>query len=115
MKRRPRVALLIETSNSYCRGLLRVIHAYVQEHGRWSTYLTVKAGGARANKGSVENRPGEGTMPRIENRRIAEAVMEFGLLVVDVSAARTFADVPYVETDDPSIARLGAEHLLGRG
>jgi len=115
MKRRPRVALLIETSNSYCRGLLRGIHAYVQEHGPWSTYLTEQGRGDPTHKWVLENLHGDGIIARIENRRIAEAVMELGLPVVDVSAARTFADVPYVETDDPSIACLGAEHLLGRG
>src|SRR5262245_24244810 len=115
MKRRPRVALLIETSNSYCRGLLRGIHAYVQEHGPWSTYLTEQGRGDPTHKWVLENLHGDGIIARIENRKIAEAVMELGLPVVDVSAARTVADVPYVETDDPSIARLGAEHLLGRG
>ncbi len=37
--RRLRVALLIETSNAYARGLLRGIHAYSREHGGWSLYL----------------------------------------------------------------------------
>ena len=39
MAKRPLVALLIETSNSYARGLLRGIHAYLREHRPWSIYL----------------------------------------------------------------------------
>src|SRR5437016_2999457 len=34
-----RVALLVETSNSYARGLLRGVVDYAREHGRWSVYL----------------------------------------------------------------------------
>ena len=33
------VALLIETSNAYARGLLRGVVAYIREHRPWSLYL----------------------------------------------------------------------------
>src|SRR6266567_1896178 len=38
---RPRktVALLVETSNEYARGLLHGVVSYVREHRPWSTYL----------------------------------------------------------------------------
>ena len=45
MKKRPRVVLLVETSNSYCRELLKGIYAYIQENGPWSTFLTEQARG----------------------------------------------------------------------
>jgi LacI family transcriptional regulator len=115
MKKRRRVALLIETSNSYCRGLLRGIHAYVQEYGPWSTYLTELGRGDPAPKWVIDNLEGDGVIARIENRRIAHAVMNIGLPVVDVSAARTVPELPFVETDDIMIARLAAEHLIERG
>ena len=35
----PRVALLIETSREFGRGLLRGIHAYEQRHGPWRLYV----------------------------------------------------------------------------
>jgi LacI family transcriptional regulator len=115
MKKRFRVILLIETSNSYCRGLLRGINAYVQEHRGWSTYLTEQGRGDPAPKWLLENLQGDGIIARIENRRIAAAVMKLGLPVVDVSAARAVPELPWVETDDVAIARLAAEHLIGRG
>ena len=115
MKKRRRVALLIETSNSYCRGLLRGIHAYVQEHGPWSTYLTELGRGDPAPKWVIDNLEGDGIIARIENRRIADAVMKLGLPVVDVSAARTVPELPFVETDDVMIAQMAADHLLERG
>jgi len=35
----PRVALLVETSNTYGRGLLAGVAEYVQAFGPWSIYL----------------------------------------------------------------------------
>jgi LacI family transcriptional regulator len=115
MKHRPRVVLLIETSNSYCRELIRGIYAYIQEHGPWSTFLTEQARGDPAPKWVLDNLQGDGIIARIENRRIAHAVMKTGLPVVDVSAARIVPDIPWVETDDAAMARLAAEHLIDRG
>ncbi|HYF01474.1 MAG TPA: xylose operon transcription regulator XylR, partial [Planctomycetota bacterium] len=39
MRKRPAVALLIETSNAYARGLLEGVMAWVREHRPWSIYL----------------------------------------------------------------------------
>ena len=36
---RPQIALLIESSRGYGRGLLRGVADYVREHGPWSVYL----------------------------------------------------------------------------
>ena len=35
-----KVALLVETSNTYARGLLRGIVSYIREHRPWSLYLS---------------------------------------------------------------------------
>src|SRR5205814_7588687 len=35
-----KVALLVETSNAYARGLLRGIVSYIREHRLWSLYLS---------------------------------------------------------------------------
>jgi LacI family transcriptional regulator len=58
---------------------------------------------------------GDGIIARIENGEIASAVKRTRLPVVDVSAARTLPDIPWVETDDEAIARLAVEHLVERG
>ena len=36
----PKVAILIETSNSYGRGLMRGVVAYMREHCPWSIYMS---------------------------------------------------------------------------
>lgn len=114
MKERPRVALVIETSNSYGRGLLRGIHAYVREHGPWSTYLA-EQGRGDAPPPWLEGWNGAGVIARIENQRIADAIVKLKLPVVDVSAARAVPSIPWVETDDEAIARSAVDHLLERG
>src|SRR4029453_10120505 len=45
MRKRRSVALLIETSNAYARGLLAGIMAYVRQHTPWSIYLPELGGG----------------------------------------------------------------------
>src|SRR4051794_29566295 len=113
-KPRRTVALLVETSNAYARGLLEGIIRYIREHRPWSTYL--------AEHGRGDEPPtwlagwtGDGIIARIENVRIAEAVIASGLPAVDLSAANLVPGLPWVETDDAAIARAAFEHLRERG
>lgn len=114
MSQRPAVALLIETSNSYARGLLEGVIAYIRAHDPWSIWLPEQRRGESPPKWLARWR-GDGIIARIETAAIARAIARTGLPVVDVSAARPLPTVPWVETDDAAIARLAAEHLLERG
>lgn len=112
--RRPSVALLIETSNAYARGLLHGIRAYVREHQSWSLYVGEQGRGDPAPAWLKKWR-GDGVIARVETEEIAEAVAACGAPAVDVSAARHLPRLVYVETDDAAIAGLAAQHLLQRG
>ncbi|WP_145262769.1 DNA-binding transcriptional regulator [Planctomycetes bacterium Pan216] len=114
MKRRRGVALLIETSNAYARGLLEGIVAYIREHDEWSVHLPEQERGARPPDW-LRNWRGDGIIARIESEAIANAVATTRLPFVDVSAARRLPGYPWVETDDAAIAKLAANHLLERG
>ncbi len=114
MKHRPAVALLIETSNAYARGLLRGVVAYMREHRPWSIHLPEQGRGGSPPAWLAKWR-GDGIIARIENPAIAAAVVKARRPVVDVSAARLVPDVAWVETDDRAIAQLAADHLLERG
>src|SRR4051812_5418957 len=94
---RREVALLIETSNGYARGLLNGIIAYMREHERWSVYLGEQRRGDDPPEWLRRWR-GDGIIARIETDRIASAVVESGLPAVDVSAARKVKRLPWVET-----------------
>ena len=108
------VALLIETSNAYARGLLRGIRNYVLEHGQWSMYLGEQRRGESAPQWLADWR-GDGIIARIETSAIARVIESLSIPSVDVSAARYMPGIPYVETDDPVISRFAAEHLRERG
>jgi len=112
--RRPAVALLIETSNSYARGLLEGIVSYVRAHDPWSIWLPEQRRGDSPPEW-LARWQGDGIIARIETAEIARAVARKRLPVVDVSAARPLSTVPWVETDDAAIARLAVDHLVERG
>ncbi len=114
MRKRRSVALLIETSNEYARGLLRGIMAYIREHDPWSIHLPEQGRGDAPPRWLARWR-GDGIVARIENPQIASAVEEVGVPLVDVSAARLVPGIPWVETDDRTFAQLAAEHLIERG
>ena len=111
---RKNVALLIETSNAYSRGLLDGVISYVQQTHSWSVFLPEQERGA-APPDWLRNWKGDGIIARIETQQIADAVGKTRLPVVDVSAARQVEGIPWLETDDVAIARLAADHLLERG
>lgn len=114
MEHRRTVALLIETSNAYARGVLEGILEYIRHHERWSLVIPEQERGARPP--SWLNRwKGDGVIARIETEEIAKAMRRTKRPVVDVSAARHLPDIPWVETDDQAIAQLAADHLIERG
>ena len=112
--RRRSVALLIETSNSYARGVLEGIVEYGRHHERWSIFLPEQERGSSPPKW-LGRWKGEGIIARIETDETATALQKIDLPVVDVSAARHLPDIPWVETDDEKIAELAVKHLLDRG
>ena len=112
--RRRSVALLIETSNDYARGLLQGVIQYIRAHGPWSTFLA-EQGRGDTPPDWLSTWKGDGIIARVENRRIARAVIATGLPVVDVSAANLLPGAPWVETDDAAIARAAFDHLYERG
>jgi LacI family transcriptional regulator len=114
MRNRLTVALLIESSNAYARGLLTGITDYMRQHEAWSIMLP-EQGRGDAPPAWLARWTGDGIIARIETPAIARAVMAVPVPVVDVSAARTIPSLPWVETDDREIARLALSHLLARG
>lgn len=114
MARLSKVALLIETSNAYARGLLRGIESYVKERRNWSIYLAEHSRGDRAPDW-LRNWKGDGIIARIENAVIAKALEPLKMPIVDVSSARLLPELPWMETDDASIGKLALGHFVERG
>lgn len=114
MNRRRSVALLIESSNAYARGVLQGIADYIRHHEPWSVFFPEQERGA-VPPAWLSRWRGDGIIARIENDRIASVVRKVRCPVVDVSAARHLPNIPWVETDDEAICELVVEHLVERG
>ena len=113
-KQRKSVALLIETSNAYARGLLEGIVEYQRQRDSWSVFLPEQERGATPPRW-LRNWKGDGVIARIETAEIAKSIAKLRVPVVDLSSSRRVADIPWVETDDEAIATLAFEHLFERG
>ncbi len=109
-----RVALLVEWSRAYGRGVLRGIGQYVQAHGHWRVYHTERKL-SDAAPSWLQKWQGDGMIARIENRKLAAYIQQFNLPVVDLFEHKTPSSIPAILTDNESIARLAAEHLMERG
>ncbi len=112
-----RVAIVIEASNAYARGLLEGILRHVREHDPWTVFLP-EHGRGTPPLAALAKWVGDGVIARIETESTAKALgslrRKLGVPVIDVSAARLVADVPYVETDDAAIASVAADHFFER-
>jgi LacI family transcriptional regulator len=113
-RRQPKVALLIEMSNAYARGVLQGVVRYIREHESWSFYLVEQSRGEDPPSW-LSHWDGDGVIARIESKKIARVIAGCKLPTVDVSAARHLSALPWVETDDRAIAKLAADHFLERG
>src|SRR5690606_5687260 len=110
MSDRKRVALLIESSRAYGRGLLEGIAAYVRDQGNWSVY--------HQERGMSDDAPawfntwqGDGVIARIESRSMIRALKRRGLPTVDLRGMHDIEEIPLIETDDRSVTHLAFEHL----
>jgi LacI family transcriptional regulator len=111
---RPRVALLIESSRAFGRGLLMGVAKYVREHGPWAIFLQERSLGD-LSPGWLQHWEGDGIIARIENQPMAKAIRKLRLPVLDLRFRLPNLNLPSVRTDDEAIARLASEHLLERG
>ena len=108
------VAILIETSRAYGRGLLRGIARYNCEHSQWSTFFQPQGLGDPAPAWLPSWR-GDGILARIDNRQVAQAVQKAGVPVVNTRGTLTELPFHFIGSDNSAIAELAAEHLLERG
>ena len=111
--KRPEVALLVETSNAYCRDLLQGIRDYLREHGEWAMHLTEL--GRSGDVPWFASWQGDGVIARIETNAMEAAVRAKGVPVVNVSGAELAPEFPSVIADGAALSRLAADHLLQRG
>ena len=107
------VALLVEWSRAYGRGVLRGIGKYVQTHGRWEVYHTERNLSDTAPSW-LRKWKGDGIIARIENPRLAGQIKRMQIPFVDLYEHEGKERLSTVLTDNGAIARLAAGHLIER-
>ncbi len=112
--RQRRVALLIESSRAYARELIRGIARFNQEHAHWRIEFTPR-GLDDPPPAWLKAWKGDGILARINDRRMARALSEKGVPVVDLRRILRSEGVPSVGPDDALVARLVVEHFRQRG
>jgi LacI family transcriptional regulator len=112
--RSPRVALLVETSRTYGRGILRGIARYAHVNGPWSLYIQER----ELHSGIPEWLRlwrGDGVIARIEDRPTALGLMDLKCPIVDVLGNQTFETIPSFDTDAALVAKCVADFFLNAG
>jgi LacI family transcriptional regulator len=110
----PRVALLIETSRTYGRGILAGIARYAHANGPWSLFTQERELHSGV-PGWLRSWKGNGIIARIEDKRVARVLLRLGLPVVDVLGNAGFEGIPCFDTDASAVARLAADFFLKAG
>jgi len=115
-----KVALLVETSRGYGRGLLRGIMKYSRLHGPWQFHLT--PGDFEQIVPRMKDWKGNGIIARVINPKTASLLLKTGLplVLLDLpeAAAATFQQkgVRFVEivSDSEGATQMAVEHLLAK-
>jgi LacI family transcriptional regulator len=112
--KRPRVALLVETSRGHGRQIVDGVARYAAEHGPWSLRLEPRNLDDRP-PGWLRSWQGDGLVVRCDSSRMARAVLATGLPVIDVRGGAPEAGLPLVGVDNEPVADAAFEHFQGRG
>ena len=113
-KHLPQIALLIESSRNYGRGVLHGIARYAHAHGPWSFFVQER----ELHSGIPEwlhHWQGDGIIARIENRGMAAQLLKLDCPVVDVLGSFRFPGVPAFDTDAMAVAKMAADFFLKAG
>lgn len=110
----PRVALLIESSRTYGRGVLRGIANYAHIHGPWSFFWQERELHSGIPLRLQQWQP-DGIIARIDNRRMAAELSRLKVPVVDVLGNENYPGIFGFDTDAEAVARLAADFFVQAG
>ncbi len=114
MKYRRKVAVLVESSRGYGRGLLHGVATFMREHSPWTIHNHERRLYDVAPEWLRRWR-GDGIIARIASPRLARQIGRLHVPTVDLLGLHQIKDIPAIITDHRAVARLAADHLLDRG
>lgn len=110
----PHVAVLVDTSRSYGRDIVRGIRRYSAEHGPWFLYLEPRD--LRSSFPDWLTRwPGSGILARTADAALLRRLKATRLPVVELRTTVLKHPFPFVGMDNRLVGLRVAEHFLNRG
>jgi LacI family transcriptional regulator len=110
----PNVALLVETTRSYGRNVLRGIGDYARVSGPWLFHLSTDA--STHHIPSQDDWDGDGIIAQPhQNQEFLDQLRECGLPVVSLSGPPGAGGLPAVRPNQEAVAQLAMNHFRDRG
>lgn len=109
-----RVALLIETSKAFGRGVLHGIGRWLHEHEPWRLYADER-GFNEAVSAELAGAPWDGVITRLQRDQMPPAWRKGNVPVVSLRWEETDGPSPGIHSDETAIAHTAADHLLEQG
>jgi LacI family transcriptional regulator len=110
----PQVAILVDTSRSYGRDIVRGIRRYVAENGPWSLYLEPRDLHSTFPDWLKKWR-GDGILSRTVDETMLRQLKATQLPVVELRTSVLKHPFPFVGMDNSVVGARVAEHLRDRG
>jgi len=108
------VAVLVDTSTTWGRRIIKGISNYMRNTGAWQVFLESR--GLEEKLTLPKGWRGDGVIARVGHAEMVEELNASRLPVVNVSGIELpHEQFPCVTTDLEASARMAAEHLLDRG
>lgn len=109
-----RVAVLVETSTSWGRGIVSGINDYLRHQQHWQVLLEPR--GPNSELKLPRQWRGEGIIARVANSSMARSLGAMRIPVVNVSSIRLPGpQFPRVANDVVAVTRVALDHFLERG
>lgn len=110
----PHVALLIETSRSYGRALLRGVRRHMAEHGGWSIFMELRSLESPVPPW-LANWRGDGILTRTGSPEMADAIRQANVPTVELRSDQLLPEIPFVGVDNQALVQQVVRHFLDRG
>jgi LacI family transcriptional regulator len=110
----PRVTVLIDTSTSWGRNVLKGIVGFTRTTNRW--VISVDLRGVHEQLRLSPDWRGEGVIARVTSQKLARQIKDLGVPAINVSwSVVPGFHIPQVAADEQAVACLAADHFLERG
>jgi LacI family transcriptional regulator len=108
----PRIAILVETFNSWGRGIVQGIANYERAHNPWHFFIDPHSG-VEEDVRMPDGWKGEGVIAPIRSRKLAKQLKKLKVPVINVSGVQiSGVDFPRVTNDPTAVVRMAVNHLF---